>query len=173
MVPRLRSPHRGCGGGGAGEEVGHLVSISMLLAVTMLARPVPIGESEHLSVWSQQCVPGCRELTEPTGRFVVPDVYSIIPLDEGCFRSCRVTLSLLDAPSVSLLRIANRGSRSNPSRNSSMPLSAYFSVVSSILACELSRIYFSSPVGNDGESGSAMASLAKIASSVTMNVLVF
>ena len=54
-----------------------------------------------------------------------------------------------------------------------MPLSAYFSVVSSILACELSRIYFSSPVGKDGESGSAMASLAKIASSVTICLLIF
>ena len=51
-VPRLHLPRRGCGEVGAGGEVGHQVYTSMLLVVKMLARPVPIVGSEHLSVSS-------------------------------------------------------------------------------------------------------------------------
>jgi hypothetical protein len=63
--------------------------------------------------------------------------------------------------------MSSAGSRASPVCTSSRALSANFSVESNTPACELSMIYFSSPTGKAGDSGTAIALQARMDRSVT------
>ena len=101
-----------------------------------------------------------------TGRLVVPEVYSINP-QEGSGSFCKVTFSAEVAPVSIFSSTQSCGRCSNEPCSTSSACLLNFSVDKKIIGELFPVIYWSSVRGNEGASGKAIASRARIDSSET------